>query len=142
MVDRSPTQVVCVVSISPIQSKVRSQLRENVVYTFYSGGVKIELEFVRVTNDDRDEYRGRMSCDEFTWEFDQLCSGVGGGSPEAMACSAMSFGSYYSSNNRGDDTPDWAPPAEAADCFGNNAGYGESGYEVSNEPWGEAVYSE
>jgi len=57
------------------------------------------------------------------WHFSDL--GVPGGykaadSPDAYdaaASSAVGFGSYYTTHNRGDDTPEWAPDPETADAI-------------------------
>jgi hypothetical protein len=40
-----------------------------------------------------------------------------------MAESAISFASYYSTDNRGDDTPEWAPPGDLAGDIGDSADY-------------------
>jgi hypothetical protein len=59
---------------------------------------------------------------EVVWEFDDLHPPkirLAGQDDEdlidGLAASAVSFGSYYSTHNRGDDVPDWAPPADMAD---------------------------
>lgn len=36
---------------------------------------------------------------------------------DEMAESAVGFASYYTTHNRGDDLPDWAPSAEVADAI-------------------------
>lgn len=76
---------------------------------------------------DQVDYAGTISAGGYTWHFDGLRpsrSGFGRGvaydSPKAydeMAASAVSFGAYYRSYNRGDDVPEWAPPAEVADAI-------------------------
>jgi hypothetical protein len=42
-----------------------------------------------------------------------------------MAMSAAAFGSYYTTHNRGDDTPDWAPPPEVADAIDDAVSSGD-----------------
>lgn len=73
---------------------------------------------------DRCSYKGKIVVEGHSWSFDELQSPAyfnhAADSPKAydeMAGSAASFGSYYSSLNRGDDTPDWAPSPEAADAI-------------------------
>jgi hypothetical protein len=106
--------------------------------TRYVGELKIVIGFVQRSIDNRAEYRGKIVFPKGTWrgrphygvwKFEELRSGVGGvssgkgygyadTSPEAydrMAEMAVSFASYYTTDNRGDDAPDWAPPAEDAD---------------------------
>lgn len=39
------------------------------------------------------------------------------GAYDLMAASAVSFGSYYTTHNRGDDVPEWAPEAYLADAI-------------------------
>jgi hypothetical protein len=73
----------------------------------------------------REDYRGSVRAGGYTWKFDELHAPAMGfsfasDSPEAydkMAASAVSFGSYYTTHNRGDDVPDWAPPAKVADAI-------------------------
>ena len=83
---------------------------------------------VTITYHDAGDYRGTVTAAHgFTWRFRDLhapATGLGAGvaydSPEAydkMASSAVGFASYYTTYNRGDDVPDWAPPAEIADAI-------------------------
>ena len=79
----------------------------------------------------RDAYRGTIAVpDGSVWRFDGLYppavgfgSGAGYGSPaayDAMARSAVSFGSYYTSHNRPHDDAsdcDWIPSADVADAI-------------------------
>ncbi len=47
-------------------------------------------------------------------------------SPEAFdaaAAAAADFGSYYTTHNRGDDVPDWAPAPEVADAIEDATAY-------------------
>ncbi len=86
---------------------------------------------VRIVYHDAGDYRGTVSAGEHVWRFADLCapcgfgSGVAYDSPEAydaMAESAVSFGSYYTTHNRGGDVPDWAPPVEVADAIDEAVG--------------------
>ena len=73
----------------------------------------------------RDEYTGHIKAGGRVWKFDSLFPPPAGfrfgyDSPEAydrMAEAAVSFGAYYTSGNRGDDLPDWAPPHKTADAI-------------------------
>lgn len=75
----------------------------------------------------QDTYSGYVEAAGLKWKFDDLHPapagfgpGVGYDSAKAydeMAQSAAAFGSYYTSNNRGDDTPEWAPEPEVADAI-------------------------
>lgn len=82
---------------------------------------------IRIEYHDAGDYRGTVSAGGHVWRFANLHAplighgpGVGYDSPEAydsMAASAVSFGSYYTTHNRGDDCPEWAPPSEVADAI-------------------------
>jgi hypothetical protein len=73
----------------------------------------------------RDEYVGNVRAGCCVWKFDSLYAPSAGfsfgyDSPQAydhMAEAAISFGAYYTSRNRGDDVPSWAPPPELADII-------------------------
>ena len=88
----------------------------------YIGDAVVTIEY----HDDGD-YRGTIAAGGTTWRFDGLHApkigfrgGAGYDSPAAydeMAKSAVSFGSYYTTYNRGSDTPEWAPPVEVADAI-------------------------
>ncbi len=93
--------------------------------TYYSGSLKIELEQTGVSRDGRDVFKGTIILkDGQKWDFEDLGSGCGGCRTEiSMAESAISFASYYSSDNRGDETPEWAPPGELASAIGDAADY-------------------
>lgn len=83
---------------------------------------------IRIKYRDRGDYAGTITTPEgHRWRFEDLhAPKVGFGanvaydSPKAydkMAEAAVSFGSYYTTMNRGDETPSWAPPAEVADAI-------------------------
>src|SRR3990172_6476601 len=73
--------------------------------TYYSGSLKIELEQTGISKDGRDVFKGTIILtDGRRHDFDDLGSGCGGcGTEISMAESAISFASYYSSDNRGGD---------------------------------------
>lgn len=76
---------------------------------------------------DRGDYCGTVSVPgtRASWPFEDLNPpragfNFGYDSSKAydkMAASAVSFASYYSSSNRGSDTPDWAPSPSVADAI-------------------------
>jgi hypothetical protein len=80
---------------------------------------------VNIKYRDRGDYAGTVSAGGHTWRFEDLHAPAGGlpyayDSPQAydkMAESAVGFASYYTSYNRGEDTPEWAPSAETADAI-------------------------
>ncbi len=90
----------------------------------YIGDAIIEIKYVGYINR-RDDYTGKIKVKNITWKFDSLYAPAAGfnfayDSPQAydkMAQAAVSFGSYYTTHNRGDDLPDWAPPPEIADTI-------------------------
>jgi hypothetical protein len=90
----------------------------------YCGGCVI-----RIKCHDAGDYRGSVTADGKTWHFDGLKAPLCGfpfasDSPEAydqMAESAIGFGSYYTTDNRGDETPEWANPVDAIDAISDNA---------------------
>jgi hypothetical protein len=129
----------------------------------YIGNAVITIEYVGETPDGRGNYAGTVRVGKHTWRFDELHSGVGGvssgrgygypaDSPEAydeMAQSAVSFASYYTTHNRGDDAPEWAPPPEVADAIDEAVSIvlrGDGTYEVRRSPegkvWEDAVMHE
>lgn len=87
--------------------------------------------YINYSDRDDESYHGSIVVDGQRWAFDGLKAppaGLGDGvsydSSEAydkMADAALSFGSYYTTWNRGDDTPDWAPAAEVADAIDREA---------------------
>jgi hypothetical protein len=93
--------------------------------TYYSGSLKIELEQTGISKDGRDVFKGTIIlADGRRHDFEDLGSGCGGCRTEiSMAESAISFAAYYSSDNRGDDTPEWAPSGDLANAIGDAADY-------------------
>jgi hypothetical protein len=96
---------------------------------------------VEITYRDRGDYAGAVKAGGYSWKFDELRAPAAGlpyayDSPEAydkMAASAVTFGSYYTTHNRGSDTPDWAPPAEVADAIAEASSWAtddQGNYEV------------
>ncbi len=85
------------------------------------------LIFIEIDEDRQEErawYKGVVIARGEIWEFSDLGAppnwDLAWDSDEAydeMAASAISFGSYYSSYNRGNDVPKWAPPAHIADAI-------------------------
>lgn len=122
--------------------------------TRYIGDAKITI-----TYRDRGDYAGtacvpvgRSHKEKRCWRFDGLRApavgfgpGIAYDSPEAydeMAESAVSFGSYYTTHNRGDDVPDWAPAPEVADAISDAtslAMYGGGGSRVRRSKEGAVV---
>jgi len=114
----------------------------------YIGDAVVTIKYVGTDRDGRDEYVGTIRVENYAWKFSSLYApavGFGAGvaydSPAAydsMAKAAVSFGSYYTTCNRGDDVPDWAPDAETADAIDAAAwDRDESGeYSVSRKPVG------
>jgi hypothetical protein len=83
---------------------------------------------IRITLHGNDTYRGTVSPGNGSpaWRFEDLRAPAAGFGAHAhdssyaydkMAASAVSFGSYYTTHNRGDDTPEWAPAPEVADAI-------------------------
>src|SRR3972149_11790767 len=97
--------------------------------TYYSGSLKVEIEQTGVSGDRRDVFKGTIIlADGRRHDFEDLGSGCGGCRTEiSRAESAISFASYYSSDNRGDETPEWAPPGELASAIGDAADYTPDG---------------
>ena len=92
---------------------------------------------IRITYRGGDTYIGSVCVGKKCWRFDDLnAARVGFGdhaydSPEAydkMAASAVSFGSYYTSTNRGDEVPDWAPSPEVADAIDEAISWTQDAY--------------
>jgi len=105
----------------------------------YIGDLEIRLRYCGRSPDNRAKYIGYIILpDRQRYNFNDLCSGVGSPGTRAkdydeMAKSAVSFASYYTTHNRGDDLPDWAPTAKMADAIDNAAIDGmkeEGGYEI------------
>ncbi len=93
----------------------------------YIGDAVITIHY----DDRHQDYRGSIAAGGKTWRFTDLHGPRAGfshsvDSPLAydkMAASAVGFGSYYSSHNRGDDLPDWAPSAATADAIDEATAY-------------------
>lgn len=115
------------------------------------GGVKryIGDAVIDIAYHDAGDYRGTVTAGGHTWSFDRLMApaagmGVAYDSPEAydkMAASAVGFGSYYTTGNRGDDTPDWAPSAAVADAISEATAWAQDDkgqYDVRRTPGGRA----
>src|ERR1700678_2363160 len=109
----------------------------------YIGDAVITIEY-----HDSGDYRGTVRAGNHAWRFDDLHAPAMGfshayDSPEAydkMAGSAASFASYYTTHNRGDDVPDWAPPPEVADAIEEAVGWAQDDrgeYEVRRSPKGK-----
>lgn len=90
----------------------------------YIGDAVISVEY-EGTNfaSNHDNYRGTITAYGKSWKFDKV--GIPGSrhaadSPLAYdkaAAAAVAFGSYYTTHNRGDDVPEWAPAPETADAI-------------------------
>jgi hypothetical protein len=102
---------------------------------------------IRIAYHDEGDYRGTISAGGKCWRFRDLKApaighgaGVGYDSSKAydeMASSAVGFGGYYTTHNRGEDCPEWAPPAEVADAIDEAASWAQddSGeYQVRRRP--------
>lgn len=91
----------------------------------YVGDAVVTIKYVGTAPDGREEYAGTVWANGAYWKFDKLFaprSGFGSGvaydsakAYDEMAASACAFASYFTSDNRGDDVPDWAPSADLAD---------------------------
>lgn len=100
---------------------------------------------VTIKYDDAGDYRGTVSAHGHHWRFSNLHPPRAGfdfayDSPAAydkMAASAVGFGGYYTTHNRGDDLPDWAPSAETADAISDATGWAmddRGDYDVRRSP--------
>jgi hypothetical protein len=107
----------------------------------YIGDARIRIEWSDVDN----AYKGAITVDEpqpdgvvrtYVWLFDDLKDSLHGqatqacDSPETydrMASSAVGFGTYYISTNRGEDAPQWAPTPETADAIERATSYSFNG---------------
>ena len=108
----------------------------------FIGDCEIRLQYCGRTSDNRAKYLGCILLpDGQRHNFADLQSGVGLPGTRAedfddMAEAAVDFAAYYTTHNQGDDTPDWAPPAELADAIEEAAMGGmkeEGGYEVRRQ---------
>lgn len=107
----------------------------------YIGDAVIDIRY----DDRHNDYRGSVTAEGYTWKFTDLHEprygfGHSVDSPEAydkMAASAVAFGSYYTTHNRGDDLPEWAPSPSVADAIDNAVSYATNDkgqYEVRRRP--------
>lgn len=108
----------------------------------YIGDLEIRLQYLGRSDDNRAKYCGFILLpDGRRHNFGDLCSAVGTTGTTAedydeMAESAVGFAAYYTTFNRGDDVPKWAPSAELADAIDDAAISGmkeEGGYEIRRE---------
>jgi hypothetical protein len=93
--------------------------------TRYIGNARIVVGW----NDSKSWYDGYVKVGKLKQTFSDLHPPrVGFGSVDSaeaydrIAVSIVSFLSYYTTGNRGDDVPDWAPPADFADALENEVG--------------------
>ena len=69
--------------------------------------------------------------DRVSWHFDHLRGpAIGVHDERSLAISVCSFGGYYTSDNRGDDLPDWAPEPDIADAINNASAWVEDPAQV------------
>ncbi len=104
---------------------------------------------IEITYSDHGDYRGTIRAGGHTWRFSDLhvpAAGFGfaydsAEAYDAMAASAASFGSYYTSHNRGDYVPAWAPSPETADAIESAVSWAQNDrgeYEVKRRKAGGA----
>jgi hypothetical protein len=116
------------------------------------GDAVVTIEYAG-EKDGRSQYKGTIKAGDHTWRFADLGSPMGGfrtgsDSPEAydeMAGAAASFASYYTTHNRGDDVPDWAPSPEIADAIDEAVSWvqdDKGNYQVRRSAKGKAVAAE
>lgn len=95
------------------------------------GNVKVILYLHEAPSTEKEHFSGRIEIQTdansgMFWLFDDLREQWRGGirqTVDAAARSAVGFGSYYQTGNRGDDLPDWAPSAEFADALSNSGAF-------------------
>jgi hypothetical protein len=117
----------------------------------YIGDAVVDVRYVASA----DCYAGTVSVGDTRWTFGglhapriQVAPAVAADSPtmyDRMAASAVSFGSYYTSHNRGDDCPDWAPPAAVADAIDGAVSFvqdDQGRYAVRRSPEGKERWEE
>jgi hypothetical protein len=85
--------------------------------TRYIGDAKIVIGW----NDAKDAYEGYVKVGKLKQTFSDLhgprSNADSAEAYDTMAVSIVGFLSYYTTHNRGDDLPDWAPPADFADAL-------------------------
>jgi hypothetical protein len=99
----------------------------------YIGDATVDVRYVGESGG-RPQYAGRITLPGGRkWPFKDLGGPMSGGgavdSPTTlskMAASAVSFASYYTTHNRGDDVPDWAPPEDLADDIESATSWAQS----------------
>lgn len=102
----------------------------------FCGELEIGLHYHGRTRENRAEYLGYVALpDGRRWQFADVQSAVGADGTRAadydeIAEAAVRFAIYWTTWNRGDDTPEWAPAAELADAFEEAAEYGEETYTI------------
>jgi len=116
----------------------------------YVGDATVSIRYVGQDSEDRPQYAGRITLpNKKGWSFKDLGGPrFGGGSVDSpstlskMASSAVSFASYYTTHNRGDDVPSWAPSASLADAIEEAVGYAQRDdgeYEVRSSKSGKVA---
>lgn len=122
----------------------------------YIGNLKIYITYIGSARNGRDEYAGSVVApNKQSWKFKSLYApsiGLGTGvaydsstAYDRMAQSAASFAAYYTTYNRGEGLPDWAPSADLADeideasCWALREGSDQ--YEIRRSPAGKPVPS-
>lgn len=100
----------------------------------YVGDAVVEIWYHGTAPSGGEEYRGRITTGKrgVYWDFDELFApkfGFGvdvygdrlaydsAKAYDEMAAAACDFGSYFTTHNRGEDVPEWAPSAEVADAI-------------------------
>ena len=107
----------------------------------FCGTLTIGLHYAGRTPDNRPTYLGYVQLPDQgrKWTFNDLCGAVGEDGTRApdydeMARSAVGFAAYWTSHNRGPDTPAWAPAPDLADSFDEAAEVGEEDYIIDRLP--------
>lgn len=132
-----------------------------ITHTRYSGQVRVDIYYVGRSNDNRAEYAGTVYVEidrrQHRIPFSELRSGVGGVSSgkgwgycdedeqafDAMADNVLDFYSFYTPDNRGEDTPDWAPEGHICQAIGDSAEQAElEGFSIRREPDGPIVFTD
>lgn len=91
--------------------------------------VTVQVDDSSISMGPRVSYKGSVRAGGYTWKFSDLSLPIyrqAADSPDmydSAAASAVSFGGYYTTYNRGDDTPDWAPPAHVADAIDESTSF-------------------
>lgn len=108
----------------------------------FIGDCEVRLQYNGRSDDGRAKYFGYILLpDGQRYNFNDMCSAVGVAGTTAedyddMAEFAVCFSAYYTTHNRGDDLPDWAPSADLADDIEDAiccAAKEDGGYEVQRE---------